>query len=110
MSRAVRLALLTVLAALVTWIGGWWAVPLLGFGWRLVVRTADAWEMGLAALLAWSGLLALASPAQSTGALVHRLAGLFHLPGLVPLVVTPLFAALLGWSAAGLAAGLAPRR
>ena len=111
MSRApVRIALLTVLCAASTWGGGWWAVPLVGALWPVLKRGAPAWEAGVAGFLAWVLLLGVQAPLAPTLALARRLAGVFGIPAAALLLVTPVFAGLLGWSAAEFTAGIFPRR
>ncbi len=95
-----ELLLLAVFMAAGTWLGGWWAVPLLAAGWQWL-RPGSAWSIGVAALLAWGGLLLLLPPAPF-GRLLERLGGLLSLPGPVLLVLPLAYALLLGWSAARL--------
>jgi hypothetical protein len=80
----------------------WWSVALVGAAFALLWPEASAWEAGMAAGLGWGGLLAMASVQGPVGVLAGRLGELFHLPSYVLLVLTVLFAALLGWGAAAL--------
>lgn len=90
------------LMALVTWATGWWGVALLAAAWSLTRRPTPPGAVGLAAALAW-GCLLLLLPLDALGRLAARLGGVFGLPGPVVLGLGPLFAALLGWSAAHVA-------
>lgn len=99
-----ELLLLAVLMAAGTWLGGWWAVPLLAAGWQWL-RPGSAWSIGVAALLAWGGLLMLLPPAPF-GRLLERLGGLLSLPGPLLLVLPLAYVLLLGWSAARLTLAL----
>ena len=106
--RGVRsaVALLVAIAA-GTWLGGWWAVPLLTAWWGWSGRAAG--PAALAAALAWGGLLWL-QPSPGMTRLGERLAALGGVPVLVVWLLPLGCAALLGWSAARLLAGLrAPR-
>lgn len=105
-----RLCALTALFAAATWVGAWWTVPLVAMAWAALARSSRSWEAGLAAFLAWATLLGLGAPAEPTRELVRRLAGVFGTPGFVLGLVTPLYAGLLGWSAAEVSAGLLRRR
>lgn len=100
----VELLLLALVIGLGTWWGGWWAVPLLAAGWQWL-RPGSAWSIGVAALLAWGGLLMLLPPAPF-GRLLERLGGLLSLPGPVLLVLPLAYVLLLGWSAARLTLAL----
>ena len=84
--------------ALGTWLVGWWAVVLLSAVWSLW-RRRSAWRAGLAAALSWGVLLATI-PWAPLGRLAPRLGGAFGVPGWATLLLPPLFAFLLGWSAA----------
>lgn len=99
-----EIALLAMLIAAGTWLGGWWAVPLLAAGWQWL-RPGSSWSLGVAALLAWGGLLMLLPPAPF-GRLLERLGGLVSLPGPVLLILPLGYALLLGWSAARLTLAL----
>jgi hypothetical protein len=114
----VRLALLAAAFALATWAFGWWTVPALAAAWGAVrARGAPApggapmnrspAEAGLAALLAWAALLAMAAARGPAGALAGRLAGVMRIPAPALVVVTLVFPAALAWSAATAARALA---
>ena len=104
-----RLSLLVVCAVLMgagTVALGWWTVPLVAGLWGLRGRAADA---ALAGLVAWSALLAAQATRAPLGALLDRLSTLFGIPGWLLVALTPIFAALLAWSAATLTATAARR-
>lgn len=92
------LVLAGVLAA-GTWLWGWWSVVLVATVWSLW-RRRPAWRAGVAAASAWAGLMALTIPWAPLSRLAPRLGGTFGVPEWVALVLPPLFAFLLGWSAA----------
>jgi len=111
--RAVVAFLLLVAAfALASWLG-WWGVPLVAGLWGALrpgvakpIRAAV-----LAALLGWLLWLlfdAVGNPAALARVAV-RLAAVLQLPALLLLLLTLLWPALLAWSAAALACGLAGR-
>ena len=81
--RLAEVTLLTVLIGVATWFGGWWAAPIVAAAWQLIRRAEPSWLAGLAATLAWGGLL-LRLPWLPLGRLVLRLSGVFHLPPGVP--------------------------
>ena len=76
-------------------------VPVVAVGWAWLVPALRPWRIGLLAGCAWAGLLAAQASTPAFAALLDRLAGIFSLPPLALVGLPPLFAALLGWSAAG---------
>jgi hypothetical protein len=62
------------------------------------------WRTALGAALAWGLLLVLDAVAGPIGALSHTLAGVMRIPGLVLVLLTLTFPAVLAWSAATVAA------
>ncbi len=101
MTRLGWFLLLFALMAIVTWLAGWWGVPLLAAAWSLSGRPTPPWAVGLAAGGAW-GVLLLLLPWDNLGRLASRLGGVFGLPSAVMPGLCLLFAALLGWSGARL--------
>ena len=108
MRRLGAVLLLAAAIGLGTWFGGWWAVPVIAGGWQLLRRQSAPAAVAVGALLGWGGLLALL-PAAPLGRLVGRLAGVFHLPLWGTWGIAPVYAALLGWSAARLVAAIGRR-
>lgn len=105
-SRWLLAALTAMLLVIIaTWIVGWWGVivagALTGAGWRNAHRVSLAAAAGGAA--AWGVLLARDMAAPATRSLAGDLAGIFHLPVAVLLLVSLLLPALLAGSAAALA-------
>lgn len=103
-----QLIVLSGLFAALTWVAGWWMVPVLGAAhgaWaahrRLTLVTA-----ALSAVLGWGTLLAYDASVGPMGRLLHVLGALFHMPGAALVVLTLSYAALLAVSAAGLTRGL----
>ncbi|HEX9895935.1 MAG TPA: hypothetical protein VGA78_18530 [Gemmatimonadales bacterium] len=97
--RTLWLGLSAVAMAAGTFWIGWWSVPVLALFMGLRCRSGDA---AIAALLAWTGLLVWNATTGPILPYADRLGGIFGLPGWGMLLATPLFAALLGWSAATL--------
>ena len=105
------LALLVVAlcGALATWLMGWWGVVLAAFvaGVVLWTRRRVALSVALASAAAWATLLALDAVRGRFASLASTVAGVMLLPPAALVVVTLLFAGLLGWSAAVLGSEVA---
>ena len=106
------LGFLALVAAffLATWLG-WWAVPAVALLWgglRPAVRL-PAFTAAVAAGGAWGAWLVVdrTAGAGSVGILAERLGGVMNLPAAALFALTVIFPALLAWSAAALAGGLA---
>lgn len=95
----IELLILAAVFAAGTWLWGWWSVVLVALAWSLW-RRRPAWRAGVAASIAWAGLLAFTIPWAPLGRLAARLGSVLSLPGWTALALPPLFALLLGWSAA----------
>ena len=95
----IEILILSGVFAAGTWLGGWWSVVLVAAVWSLW-RRRPAWRAGVAAAIAWAGLLALTIPWAPLGRLAARLGSVFSMPGWAALALPPLFAFLLGWSGA----------
>jgi hypothetical protein len=95
-----RLGALVVVIVGATFFLPWWSVAVVGLLYGLVVPSAKAWEAGVGAMLGWGVLLLVAAAQGPVGVLVARLGALFHVPGAALLVVTVLFAGVLGWGGA----------
>jgi hypothetical protein len=104
MTRRVAAEFLVLLAlcGAGTWFLGWWAVPTVAAGWAWLRPGARAWVAGAAAAAAWSLLLAELAIEGPLGAVAVRVGGIFSLPGGVMLLLSPLYAFGLAWSAARL--------
>ena len=100
MSRIMWLLGIAVVMAAGTALGGWWAVPLLG---ALAGLRRRPLEVGLAAVLAWGGLLLWQASRGPVGVLAERVGGILSMPGPGLFVITAVFAGLVAWSAAVLA-------
>ena len=101
--------LLVIVAAIVaalTWIVGWWAVPLVAAmtGALLWSRRGIAWLVAFAAAISWSALILVDGFSERFGALARIVSATLMVPASALLAVTLLFAALLAWSAATLGA------
>ena len=100
--RFVRVASVAALVALLTWVIGWWAVPLVSFAaglwWR--AEGGRAGSVALGTTVGWGALLLIDTLHPRFGALAAALGGIVHVPGFVLVVVTLAFAALLAWSSA----------
>ena len=99
------LLLAAAMVAATAWLG-WWTLPVLAGAWGLRYAPLDA---ALAAALSWGGLLAWQAARAPVMVLAERVGGIFSLPSWAMLLLTPLFAALLAWSAAAVAHRLVPR-
>jgi hypothetical protein len=86
----------------ITWLGGWWAIPVLALcaGRTLRARDGEPRLVALAAVLAWGALLLVDAAGGRFGELSAVLGGVLGVPAPALVVVTLLFAALLGWSGA----------
>jgi hypothetical protein len=94
-------AVLSALMAVVTWLTGWWAVPALAAGWAFLRRPVAAWPAGAAASIGWGAIL-FSAPGEARELLARRMGGIFGVPGWGMILVTLMFAWLLGWSGARL--------
>lgn len=108
------LAIVAAILAALTWIVGWWGVPLVAAvsGAILWRRRGTAWLVAFAAIIAWSVLILVDGLGRRFGVLANVVAGVLQLPAGALLMVTLLFAALLAWSAAtiGVEIGRVSRR
>jgi hypothetical protein len=93
-----RVIATAAIIAVATWLIGWWAVPVVG----LIAGLAHASPRGVAgaASLAWAALLAVDVMSASFAHLTGILSGIMGIPGLALIILTIVFPALLGWSAA----------
>lgn len=100
--------LLSLAFALGSWVGGWWAVPVLGGAWGLVQRRS----LGRAPLAAvagaggWGLLLALQSLRGPVGELAGTVGPILSLSGAHFFVLTLGFAAVVAWASAATAGSL----
>jgi hypothetical protein len=96
------LAVVAALIALLTWIVGWWGVPLVAVvaGAILCRRRGITGLTALAAIVAWSVLILVDGASGRFGVLAGVVGGTMGIPAGALLIVTLLFAALLAWSAA----------
>src|SRR5438067_758622 len=96
----------TAIAAL-TWLLGWWGVPLAAsiIGYVYFRERGRAWRAAIAAAGAWGALLAADSLLGPFGSVARILGGVLRLPAAALVVLTLVFPALVGWSAATLVAG-----
>lgn len=88
---------------------GWWGVAVVGALWGLTGR-AVPWRAGAAAALAWLLLLGFTLEWAPLARLAPRLGAIASVPGWAVVLVVPVFAWLLAWSATRLASGLRPDR
>jgi hypothetical protein len=96
--------LLVAAMALGTWVG-WWMVPLVAalWGWLRPAVPRRILSAAAAAALAWALWLAadVVRGHDPLGVLAEELAAILRVPHAALVLVTLLFPALLGWSAAG---------
>lgn len=82
-----------------TIIAGWWCLPLIAALW-CVGRRGLPWRAGAAAAVAWVVLPAFTLQWGPLSRLMPRIGGVLGLPGWVFLLLPPVYAWLLAWSAA----------
>jgi hypothetical protein len=104
----IALLIVALAMAVLTWMVGWWAVPLVAVAagavlWR---RRGIAWLIALASAGAWGAIVLVDAARGRLPVLAATLGGLLKVPGALLLAVTLLFAALLAWSAAVIGAEL----
>jgi hypothetical protein len=87
-----------------TWTLGWWGVVVGAaiLGWVFRHENGRAWRIALGAAEGWAILLVIDAFAGPIGRVGTTLQGVMAIPAMLLLVVTILFPALLGWSAAAL--------
>ena len=92
--------------AALTWLLGWWGVLLAALIVGLVFHRegGGGWRVALAAALAWGALLAVNAASGALGSVVATLGGVIGVPGVVLVLLTLIYPALLAWSAATLMA------
>ena len=91
-----------------TWLVGWWGVAIValivGFAYRS--EGGRPWRVALGASEGWAILLLIDTFGGRFGQVAMTVAGSMSLPAAALLIVTLLFPALIGWSAATVAAAL----
>ena len=109
MRLALRVLLLAAAFAIGTWVLGWWAIPLFAAVAGVLARHAPGQAMaaGVAAAVAWAALLAWSALHGAVWSFASQVGGAIGLSGVVLIVVTLVFPALLAWLAAALAQLLA---
>ncbi len=78
---------------------GWWGIAVVAALWSLIRRGAP-WRAGAAAAAAWLLLLGFTVSWGPLSRLVPRVGGAVGLPGWAVVLLAPVFAWLLAWSAA----------
>ena len=113
MRNVLGFLLLVAAFAVAAWLG-WWSVPAVAFGWGLLRPAVQRpiLSAAVAAALGWAVwlLVNLFVDPAALGRLGGRLGSVFPLPFAGLLVLTLLFPAVLGWSAAAVGCGLANLR
>ena len=100
MKSALCFGTVTILTAVVTWVAGWWAVPIVALGAGLIRCSPGI--VAAACASGWLALLLVNLASGSIGRVSGVLAGVMGLPAPALFAVTLAFPALLGWSAASL--------
>ena len=105
MRFALRVLLLAASFAIGTWVLGWWAIPLFAAVGGLLARHApgQATAAGVAAAVAWGVLLAWSGLRGSVWSLASQVGGAVGVSGVLLVIFTLVFPALLAWLAALLA-------
>ena len=103
LEKFVKVVLLAEAFAVATFGLGWWTVPIIAALYALASTNPNrARTAGLCALGGWATLLLLDAAKGPVGAMATRLGGVMGLPGVVLLLLTLIFPALLAWSTATL--------
>jgi hypothetical protein len=104
MRTVLRFALLAAAFALVTRAAGWWAVPVTAVVWTIIYRgpSSAPWKTGVAAIVAWGGILRWPAATAPLGELARRFAGVVGVPAFGLIVLTLVFGGALAWSASEL--------
>jgi len=102
---------LTAVAAFAaaTWLAGWSAVVILALGLPFLLPGLSPTGIGVAAAVAWLGLILGADRDGSLGRLLTRLGGMMGVPGWMILAMAAGFAFLLAWAAARVVGLARPR-
>jgi hypothetical protein len=100
--RALALLSLALVMTAATWIGGWWTIPVCAAAFALLRRGAAGvpLDAAVAAMLAWSALLAYQASHPAFGRLMASVRGAIPLPTLGLMLVAIVFAGVLAASAA----------
>ena len=109
MSLLRRVGIMAAVVILSTLALPWWSVAVVGLLYGFLIESAKAWQAGLAGVLGWGILLAVAAVQGPVGVLAGRLGGLFHAPGTALFVVTVLFAGALGGAGTGVGRAISPK-
>ena len=107
LSRLVKAVLLAEAFAVATFGLGWWTVPVIAALYG--IASTNPYRARTAALCAvggWATLLLLDAIKGPVSAMASRLGGVMGLPGVVLLLITLIFPALLAWSAAAIVPSL----
>jgi hypothetical protein len=98
MSSTARFVGLTALIAIATWAIGWWAVAVVAVV-AVVIGTRPT-LFAAASSAGWGLLLVIDAVTGGVAPIAHVLAGVMGVPAPLLYLLTLLFPALLGWSAA----------
>jgi hypothetical protein len=95
------------LTAALTWLLGWWGVPMAAalVGFVHFRQGGGGWRVALAAAAAWGALLLADVASGPFGTVARTLAGVLRIPAPALVLLTLVFPALVAWSAATLVAG-----
>ena len=94
--------------AALTWVAGWWGVAVVALvaGFLYSGSAGTSWRAAVAAVAGWCVLLGIDAASGAFGRVTSTVSGAMSIPAPALLVVTLLFAALLAWSTATIAAEL----
>jgi hypothetical protein len=112
MQRMIWLALVVAAMATLTWVVGWWTVPVVAAAWAYVRKDDVAAPLlaGLAAMLAWGLLLLIVASAAPGGSVMRSVGAAMQLgPGAL-LALTIAYGGLLAASSAALVRAIASGR
>ena len=100
--------IVALVIACVTWFVGWWGVAVVALVAGAIYRREGGrpWRVALGASGGWAVLLLIDAIGGRFGHVATTVAGAMSLPAAALLLVTLLFPALIGWSAATVAGSL----
>ena len=100
---ALRVIVLALVCAVLTWFAGWWAVLVVALGIGACWGHPHAARLvAVAATIAWFALLCVDAYGGGLGAVGQVVGGVFGAPAIVMLALTLLFVAAGSWSAAAI--------
>ena len=102
----ISVVLVAAATAFGTWVLGWWAVAIVAIVAGAVHRAEKGrpWSVALGCLSGWALLMLIDAASGPMRSVATVVSGAMNIPSAALIVVTLLFPALIGWSAATLGA------